>query len=227
MLFWGNIRKGAELLPSDGLELITTFALKDQTNYQGSTQNSQISNNCFSYINYNIIPVELVSESTETLYAKAEGYKVVISNTHIPHKVDHSLYAQHISESGLAFEYLNKIRPLHNWNEVTEDEFKLMVSTIDNHVAIKTAYHVISEVHRAKQTMKAIKEYDLKRVGQLINDSHVSLRDNLEIVSPEVDRMVTEAFKIDGVIGSRMAGCGFGGCTISLVKEEVVDIFSV
>jgi len=225
-LFWGNMPKGTELLPSEGLEIITAFALKDQIcKYQSSTQNPQIRNHSLSYINLNIIPVELVSEITETLYARAEGYKVVISNTYIPHKVDVSPYLQRITESKLAFEYLNKIRPVYDWDGLTEDEFKTMVSTIENPVAIKAAYHAISEVYRTKQAIKAIKENDLKRFGQLMYDSHISLRDNLEIVSPEVDAIVSEALKIDGVLGSRMAGCGFGGCTISLVKEEAIDLF--
>lgn len=225
-LFWGNIPNGAGLLPSDGLELITSFALKDQMHKcQSSTQNPQIHNHCLSYINWNIIPVELVSEITETLFEKAVGYKVVISNTHIPHKVDVTPYLQCILESKLAFEYLTKIRPVHDWDELTEDEFKTMVSTIENPVAIKAAYHTISEVHRTKVAVKAINEGNLIKFGQLMYDSHISLGDNLEIISPEVDAMVSEALKIEGVIGSRMAGCGFGGCTISLVKEEAVDTF--
>ncbi len=94
MLFWGNIPKVGELLPSERLELITTFASKDQSNKcKSSNQHPQINNHCLSYIYCNIMSVELVSVITETLYAKAEGYKVVISNTHIPHKVYISLYA--------------------------------------------------------------------------------------------------------------------------------------
>ena len=226
LLFWGNIPKESELLPSKGLELITTFALKDQmSKYQSSTQNSQNNNHCLSYINWNIIPVELVPEITETSYEKIEGYKVVISNTHIPHKVDASTYYQRILECKIGIEYLNNIRPIHNWDELTEIEFKELVSTVDNPVAIKSIYHAISEVHRTKQAIKAIKEGNLIKFGQLINESHISLRDNLEIVNPEVDAMVTEALKIEGVLSSRMAGCGFGGCTISLVKEDAVDTF--
>jgi galactokinase len=136
-----------------------------------------------------------------------------------------NLLDKHISESKLAYEYLNKIRPLQTLDEFTEDEFESMVSTISNLIAIKSAYHVISEVHRTKKAAKALKKGDLTLFGLLMNTSHESLRDNLGIVSPEVDAMVTEALKIEGVIGSRMAGCGFGGCTISLVKDEAIDLF--
>ncbi|MFZ4799935.1 MAG: hypothetical protein ACOYMA_20765 [Bacteroidia bacterium] len=100
-----------------------------------------------------------------------------------------------------------------------------MVSTISNPIAIKSAYDIISEVHRTKKAAKALKEGDLTLFRLLMNASHVSLRDNLEIVSPEVDPMVTEAWKINGFIGSRMAGFGFGGCTISLVKVEAIEQF--
>ena len=84
---------------------------------------------------------------------------------------------------------------------------------------------MISEVHRTKVAIEVLKKADYISFGQLMNASHSSLRDNLEIVSPEVDVMVAEALKIDGVLGSRMAGCGFGGCTISLVKEVAIDTF--
>ena len=223
-LFWGNIPKGGELLPSEGLELITAFALKDQMCKQQSLrQNPQINSRYLSYINWNIITVEIVSELTETLFGIIDGYKVVISNTHIPHKVDVSPYVQRISESKLAFEYMHKIQPLNNWDELTEEDFKSLISTINNPAAIKSVYHMISEVHRTKVAVKGLMEGNLNTFGKLMNASHASLRDNLEIVSPEVDAMVAEAWKIEGVIGSRMVGCGFGGCTISLVKEEAVD----
>ena len=55
--------------------------------------------------------------------------------------------------------------------------------------------------------------------------SHVSLRDDYEVTGPELDCMAEEAWKIDGVIGSRMTGGGFGGCTVSLVKDEAIDTF--
>ncbi|MEI6755004.1 MAG: galactokinase [Paludibacter sp.] len=226
LLFWGNIPKGADLLPSEGLELITTFALKDQLpNIQSSTLNQQITNHGLSYINRNIIPNELVSEITDTLFKKTEGYKVVISNTHTPHKVDASSYYQRMLENKSAVEYLNKIQPIYNWDELTEVEFNGLVSTINNPEAIKSVYHMISEVHRTKIAIEVLKKADYISFGHLMNASHSSLRDNLEIVSPEVDAMVAEALKIEGVLGSRMAGCGFGGCTISLVKEEALDIF--
>lgn len=114
---------------------------------------------------------------------------------------------------------------MHKWDELSEAEFNGLVSNITNPVAIKSVYHMISEVHRTKLAIEVLKKADYISFGHLMNASHSSLRDNLDIVCPEVDAMVTEALKIDGVVGSRMTGCGFGGCTISLVKEEAIDTF--
>ena len=226
MLFWGNIPKSADFSPSESLESLTTFALKDQLqNNLSLSLNQQNNNHCRTYINRNIIPDELVSEIADTRYKKTEAYKVIISNTHTPHKVDISTYNQRILESKSAVEYLSKIQPIYNWDELTEVEFNGLVSTINNSMAIKSVYHMISEVHRTKVAIEVLKKADYISFGHLMNASHSSLRDNLEIVSPEVDAMVAEALKIEGVLGSRMAGCGFGGCTISLVREDAVDTF--
>ena len=229
LLFWGNIPQRSKLLPSEGLDIITTFALKDQLAKDSNNINLSLkllnSEHKISFLNWDIISRKSNDEVNDDLNWLKNDFKIIISNTHIPHKVDASPVSHRLSESKLAFEYLNKIRPIQNWDELTEEDFKLLVSTINNPIAIKSVYHMISEVHRTKVAIKAIKSGDLIAFGQLMNASHISLRDNLEIVSPEVDAMVAEALKIDGVLGSRMAGCGFGGCTISLVKEEAINTF--
>ncbi|HQG68625.1 MAG TPA: galactokinase, partial [Paludibacteraceae bacterium] len=78
---------------------------------------------------------------------------------------------------------------------------------------------------RTKDAVKALRAGDILQFGKLMNASHVSLRDDYEVTGPELDTMVEEAWKIDGVIGSRMTGGGFGGCTVSLVKDEAIDTF--
>lgn len=229
MLFWGNIPVGVDLTPSEGLELITTFALRDQLGESLENKNSSnfIQNNrhYFSFINKDIIQLYPPIEIHEKIVSEMIDVKIVISNTHTPHKCNAAPYYQRMSECKSAFEYLNKIRPLHELDEFTDDEFYSMVSVIDNPMAIKSVYHVISEVHRAKKAAIALKEGDFALLGLLMNASHESLRDNMEIVSPEIDSMVAQAWKIDGVIGSRMSGCGLGACTISLVREDVIDTF--
>ena len=75
------------------------------------------------------------------------------------------------------------------------------------------------------RAVEALQKNDVKLFGELMNASHVSLRDDYEVTGVELDTLVEEAWKIDGVIGSRMTGAGFGGCTVSIVKDEAVDTF--
>lgn len=73
--------------------------------------------------------------------------------------------------------------------------------------------------------VEALKANDVALFGRLMNDSHVSLRDDYEVTGIELDTLVEEAWKVEGVIGSRMTGAGFGGCTVSIVKDEAIDSF--
>ena len=73
--------------------------------------------------------------------------------------------------------------------------------------------------------MEALKQNDIELFGKLMNDSHVSLRDDYEVSCEEIDVLAEEAWKVDGVIGSRITGGGFGGCTVSIVREAAVDSF--
>lgn len=84
---------------------------------------------------------------------------------------------------------------------------------------IKRARHVITEIARVNQTAEALKEKNYHKVGQLMNESHDSLRDDMETSCPEIDELVEIARKVDGVLGSRITGGGFGGCTVSLVRN--------
>ena len=243
ILVWGNIPEKSNVSASDALQAITAFALFDQLDISFNNKFlKEIGINAvleFDFINkqlfsHNTSVDILGTDFSQLMYEplelnfrplKMEDVKIIISNTHTPHRVDASTYYQRISECKIGFEYLNNIQPIHNWDELKEEDFKSLLSIINNPAVIKSLYHMISEVHRTKVAIKAIKEGDLNTFGRLMNASHASLRDNLEIVSSEVDAMVAEACKIEGVIGSRMAGCGFGGCTISLVKEDNVDTF--
>lgn len=151
--------------------------------------------------------------------------KVVISNTHSPHKLDSGAYNSRVAQCQLAVKQINEVRPIKYLAELTEEEFKKIESAITDEVAHKRARHVVGEVQRTTDAVKALKEGNLKLFGELMNASHVSLRDDYEVTGPELDTMAEEAWKIDGVIGSRMTGGGFGGCTVSLVKDEAIDEF--
>jgi galactokinase len=139
--------------------------------------------------------------------------------------LDSGAYNQRVAECKKAVEQLNKVRPIKFLAELTEADFKEIESAITDPVAHKRARHVVGEVQRTSDAVKALKAGNLTLFGKLMNASHVSLRDDYEVTGPELDCMAEEAWKIDGVIGSRMTGGGFGGCTVSLVKDEAIDTF--
>ena len=109
--------------------------------------------------------------------------------------------------------------------DLTEEEFEANKSAIKDEVRIKRAKHAVYENQRTIQAVEALKENNLKLFGELMNASHVSLRDDYQVSCDEIDVLVEEAWKVDGVIGSRITGGGFGGCTVSIVKDEAVESF--
>ena len=96
---------------------------------------------------------------------------------------------------------------------------------IPSETIFRRARHVISENKRVLDAIGALKSNDLVEFGRLMNASHDSLRDDYEVTGTELDTLVEEARKVEGVLGSRMTGAGFGGCTVSLVEERAIDSF--
>ncbi len=243
ILIWGNVPNGAGLSSSAALEVVTAFALNDQLgtgfNRTVLAQIGQKAEHEFAFVNCGImdqfasangakdhaIHLNCDTLEFELVPVKLEGVKILISNTHSPHKLDSGAYNQRVAECKLAVEQLNKVRPLKFLAELTEAEFKEIESAITDPVAHKRARHVVGEVQRTKDAVKALEAGDLTLFGKLMNASHISLRDDYEVTGLQLDTMAEEAWKIDGVIGSRMTGGGFGGCTVSLVKDEAIDTF--
>jgi len=243
ILIWGNVPNGAGLSSSAALEVVTALALNDQLNTGFNrtilAQIGQKAEHEFALVNCGIMDqfvsangakdhaVHLNCDTLEyeLVPVKLEGVKIVISNTHSPHKLDSGAYNQRVAECKKAVEQINTVRPLKYLAELTEAEFKNIEHAITDPVAHKRARHVVGEVQRTSDAVKALKAGELTLFGQLMNASHASLRDDYEVTGPELDCMAEEAWKIDGVIGSRMTGGGFGGCTVSLVKDEAIDKF--
>jgi galactokinase len=143
---------------------------------------------------------------------------------HNPPKLDSGAYNQRVAECKFPVEQLNSVRPLKYLAELTEAKFKSIESAITDPIAKRRARHVVGEVQRTADAVKALKVGDLTTFGKLKNASHVSLRDDYEVTGPELDYMAEEACKVDGVIGSRMTSGGFGECTVSLVKNEAIHL---
>ncbi len=243
ILIWGDVPNGAGLSSSAALEVVTAYALNDQlgTGFNRTilAQIGQKAEHEFAFVNCGImdqfasangakdhaIHLNCDTLEFELVPVKLQGVKILISNTHSPHKLDSGAYNQRVAECQLAVKQLNTVRPIKYLAELTEADFKEIESAITDVTAHKRARHVVGEVQRTSDAVKALKANNLVLFGQLMNASHVSLRDDYEVTGPELDTMAEEAWKIDGVIGSRMTGGGFGGCTVSLVKDEAIDNF--
>jgi galactokinase len=155
-----------------------------------------------------------------------DGYKIVISNTNKKRSLQTSKYNERRSECDIALRSLQKSLPEKNYlGEITIDEFEKYKHSIEDAAAKKRARHVVYECDRVLKSIQALLNNDIKTFGHLMVESHNSLRDLYEVTGIELDTLVEEALKIDGVIGTRMTGAGFGGCTVSIVREEAIDKF--
>ena len=165
-------------------------------------------------LDYKLVPLELGKR------------KIVISNTNKKHTLGASKYNERRSECEKGLEILKTAMPDKTClGEISMEEFEANAHLIEDEVVRKRVKHVISEDDRVLCAIDALKSGDIEKFGSLMNASHDSLRDDYEVTGFELDTMVSEARKIKGVLGSRMTGAGFGGCTVSIVDENCVDEF--
>ncbi len=241
MLFSGNIPNKSGLSSSASIELVTAVALNDLLGLGISridlvkigraAENHFVGVNCgimdqFAvgmgkkdhaiYLNCDTLDYELVP-------IKLDGYKLVIANTNKPRGLADSKYNERVAECQTAVKMLSKGKPITLLAQLKMADFSKLEHLITDEVIKRRARHVISENDRTFEAVAILKTGNLIRFGQLMNDSHDSLRDDYEVTGIELDTLVAESRKIPGVIGSRMTGAGFGGCTVSLVKEEAID----
>jgi galactokinase len=162
---------------------------------------------------YDLVPVLL------------DGVKIVISNTNSPHKLDSGKYNERVAECHAAVKAIQPFKQISALGEISWDDFLKVEDKIENETVRRRARHVVSEIQRTEDAVRALRAGDLVKFGELMNGSHDSLRDDYEVTGFELDTMVEEGRKINGVIGTRMTGGGFGGCTVSLVKEEAIENF--
>ncbi len=172
-----------------------------------------ISLNCKD-LSYMYVPLDL------------SGYRIVIANTNKKRGLADSKYNERRSQCEAAYEVLNKFLPKASClGDISMDDFNRFKYEIKDPVVRKRAEHVIAENDRVLRSVEALNNGDIELFGKYMIASHDSLRDLYEVTGPELDALVEEALKIDGVAGSRMTGAGFGGCTVSIVTEDVVDRF--
>ncbi len=243
LLLNGNIPNGSGLSSSASVEVLTGFILRDMFGFEVSNQDlaliGQFSENKFNGVNCgimdqfaiamgkqdNAIFLDTADLSFEYAPIKLEGAKVVIACSNKKRGLGDSKYNERRSECEEALAELQRESDIKSLGELSEAEFESKKGIIGSDVRIKRAKHAVYENQRTIKAVQALKENNIAYFGQLMNASHVSLRDDYEVTGVELDTLVEEAWKVEGVIGSRMTGAGFGGCTVSIVKEEAIPTF--
>ena len=240
---YGNIPNGSGLSSSASLEVVTGYMLKDMFGVDVTNQDialiGQYSENNFNGCNCgimdqfasamgkadNAIFLDTADLSYEYAPVKLDGAKIVVTNSMVKHSLVTSAYNDRRNESSQALADLQQVCGISTLGELTEEEFEKYKNSIKDEVNRARAKHAVYENQRTIKAVAALKNNDIETFGKLMNASHVSLRDDYETSCEEVDVLVQEAWKIDGVIGSRITGGGFGGCTVSIVKDDAIDTF--
>ena len=153
------------------------------------------------------------------------GAKIIVTNSNVKHSLVNSAYNERRSECEKALNELQIVLNIKGLGDLSEEEFEANKDAIKDEVRVRRAKHAVYENQRTIRAVKALRNNDLKLFGELMNASHVSLRDDYEVSCEEIDVLVEEAWKVDGVVGSRITGGGFGGCTVSIVLDEAVETF--
>ena len=239
----GNIPNGSGLSSSASVEVLTGYILRDFFGFEVTNQDlaliGQFSENNFNGGNCGIMDqfaiamgkeghaifLDTADLSYEYAPIKLENAKIVIACSNKKRGLGDSKYNERRSECETALAELQTVVDIKSLGELNEEAFAAHKSAIKSDIRIKRAKHAVYENQRTIKAVEALKNNDVKLFGQLMNASHVSLRDDYEVTGIELDTLVEEAWKVEGVIGSRMTGAGFGGCTVSIVEDSAIDTF--
>lgn len=243
LVLYGNIPNGSGLSSSASVEVLTGFILRDMFGFDVTNQDlaliGQFSENKFNGVNCGIMDqfaiamgkeghaIFLDTATLEYEYAplKLEHAKIIISCSNKKRGLGDSKYNERRQECETALAEIQVKSNINSLGELTEGEFEELKENIKSQVHMNRAKHAVYENQRTIKAVDALRKNDVGLFGALMNASHISLRDDYEVTGVELDTLVEEAWKINGVVGSRMTGAGFGGCTVSIVAEGAVSSF--
>lgn len=243
ILLYGNIPNGSGLSSSASLEVLTGVILKDMFGFDVSMTDialiGQFSENNFNGCNCGIMDqfasamgkkdnaIFLDTNTLQYEYAQVvlEDAKIVIINSKVKHSLVDSAYNDRRNECETALKELQEVVAVQTLGDLTEEAFEKHKDAIKSEIRQKRARHAVYENQRTIRAVEALKENRIEEFGKLMNESHRSLRDDYEVSCKEIDILVDLAWETEGVIGSRITGGGFGGCTVSIVKNDAVDGF--
>ena len=245
LLLNGNIPNGSGLSSSASLEVLTGFILRDFFGFGVSNQDlaliGQYAENKYNGVNCgimdqfaiamgkeeNAIFLDTADLSYEYAPIRLKDAKIVIACSNKKRGLGDSKYNERRSECETALAELKQVIECDALGNLSEKEYEQYKDSIKTETCRKRAKHAVYENQRTIRAVEALKQNDVETFGRLMNESHISLRDDYEVTGIELDTLAEEAWKLDGVIGSRMTGAGFGGCTVSIVKNDRIDTFIV
>lgn len=244
ILIYGDIPGGSGLSSSASLEVLTGLILKDTFGFEDLSMVEvaligQDSENNFNGCNCGIMDQfasamgkkdHAIFLDTNTLnyeYAPVmlQDARIVITNSKVKHSLVDSAYNDRRNECETALKELQAELSIQSLGELTEEEFELHKEAIKDPVRQKRAKHAVYENQRTIRAAEALKKNDVELFGRLMNESHQSLKEDYQVSCQEIDILVDMAQAMPGVLGSRITGGGFGGCTVSIVKNDAVDGF--
>jgi galactokinase len=244
MMFSGTIPNGAGLSSSASIEMVTAVALNDLLEFNlemlDLVKLSQKAENEFVGVKCGIMDqfaagmgkkdhaifINCKTLDYQTIPVHTGDYKIIISNTNKRRVLAGSKYNERRAQCEAAVKKLSKAKKIKFLGDLNLKQFNEIKYLLTDEIILKRARHVVSENERVLNAMKALQSDDLVTFGKLMNESHDSLRDDYEVTGVELDTLVEEARKIEGVLGSRMTGAGFGGCTVSLVHNNSLEKFT-
>jgi galactokinase len=243
LLYHGDVPSGAGLSSSASIEMVTAVALNEMFNADVAlldlVKMSQRAENLFVGMNCGIMDQFAVGfgKKDQALFLNCDTLEfenvpfilkdcaLIIANTNKRRGLTDSKYNERRAECEKAVELLQAYKKIRNLSELGTDELIHLDMFIGDETVRKRAKHVITENGRVLEAVKVLKANNIFRFGELMNQSHDSLKNDYEVTGMELDALVYEARKLPGVIGSRMTGAGFGGCSVSIVKKDAVAPF--
>lgn len=239
----GDIPNGSGLSSSASLEVLTGYILKDIYKFDVTNIDlakiGQYSENNFNGMNCgimdqfasamgkkdNAIFLDTATLSYEYAPISLDGMKIVVTNSKVKHSLVSSAYNDRRSSCETALKELQQVIDIKGLGELSEKEFEENKSAIKDEDRILKAKHAVYENQRTIKAVEALKNKDIVLFGKLMNESHISLQEDYDVSCKEIDILVNAAWSVDGVVGSRITGGGFGGCTVSIVRDEAIDSF--
>lgn len=243
IVLYGTLPNGAGLSSSASIEVLMAVILNDELNlgidmvelvkFSQKAENEFVGMNCGIMDQFAVgmgkkdCAILLDCNTLSYRYSKLalDGCSIVITNTNKTHSLVTSAYNERRAQCESALKALHKVKPIKALGELTNAEFDAIASAIPDPVERRRARHAVYENNRTLEAVKALEANDVKRFGELMNASHVSLRDDYEVTGPELDTLAELAWQQDGVLGSRMTGGGFAGCTVSIVRDAAIPAF--